>query len=117
MKYVWLLIIYLLPGVMSVFLVGEYGLLSVGAVLAVEALLMLLHRVWNKICGWGFHAVTGALIAAIGIVIGALLYPVRSDPAGLGIAASVLTAIVHAGIYLVMHALFRRNNGSAKIQE
>ena len=108
MKYLWMFIIYFGPGALGTFLISKYGLLCTGAVLAVEVVFMILHKLWNRKCNWSFNALLGVTLATIGIIIGFVLYPVPSDPMQLAIVAAVLTAIVHAGLYLIIDVIIQK---------
>lgn len=108
MKYIWMLINYLGPGALGVFLISKHGLLCVGAVLMIEALFMFLYKLLNRKYNWNFNPLLGAAFATIGIIIGAALYHVSSDPAELGIAAIALASIVHAGLYLLTNTIIER---------
>ena len=56
MKYLWMFIIYFGPGALGTFLISKYGLLCTGAVLAVEVVFMILHKLWNRKCNWSFNS-------------------------------------------------------------
>ena len=108
MKYLWMFIFYFGPGALGTFLISKYGLLCIWAVLAVEVVFMILHKLWNRKHNWGYNALLGVTLATIGMIIGFVLYPVPSDPTQLGIVAAVLTAIVHAGLYLIIDVIIQK---------
>lgn len=106
-KTIYIVIDFFCPSILAVFLIAQYGLVWICAILALEWLQILLT---NRIVqipykSYDWWKVT---LSSIGIAVGALLFPVKSTPYELGIAVTVLASVIHLGLYMIMSSFIRK---------
>ena len=106
-KTIWVVIDTLLPCIMAIYLVARYGLVWVGAIVALEWLHLMISKHILRI-SWYMYDGWKIVLTAAGIVVGTRLYAVQSIPNALGIAVTLLVIIIHSGVYLTISNLLRK---------
>jgi len=106
-KNIYIIVDFFFPSILAVSLIAQYGLVWICAILALEWLQMLLT---NRIVQMSYKTYDWwkVTLTSIGIVVGALLYPVESTPYELGIAVTVLVTVIHLGLYMIMSSVARK---------
>ena len=106
-KRIYFLIDFTWPGILAVFLIAQYGLVWIWAIVVLEWLQMMLAKriahISSSMYDWWKVALTSA-----GIIAGTLLIPVKSTPNELGIAVTALIVVIHFAVYMILSSLFRK---------
>lgn len=106
-KIIYTFVDFFFPSILAACIIAQYGLVWICAILALECLQILftnrIVRISYRLYDW-----CKVTLVSIGIVIGTLLYPVKSTPYELGIVATVLATVIHFGLYIIISNIARK---------
>lgn len=94
-----------LPAALAFFLGWKFGILVSFAVLLPEAGICCIIERISRQTQAARHNVWMAALSSAAIFAGAMVYNPASEPAGLGIAAALLAAVIHASLILILSSL------------
>jgi len=106
-RKLYIAIDFMLPCALAVVLVSQYGLVWIFAVFVIELLQVLLSR-YTMPKPWKTYDLWKNAITSIGIVVASLMYPVRSTPRELSIAAIILIVVIHFAVLMILSNPLRK---------